>query len=511
MPEYLSPGVYIEEIETGAMPIEGVGTSTAGFVGPTERGPVEPQLVTSFADYQRTFGGVTTASFQGSDTPRKSYLAYAVDGFFRNGGSRVFVGRVTAGEAETATATIGDVTVRANGPGTWGTNVQVEVAASDIEDRFTVFVRYWRDGIPDDDSVEPTVEERYDDLDATEGTPDYYAKSVNNASSLVEIDENALGALPVGTTALEAGADGELGVDDFEGVEDDVVPTPSGGERIRRTGLKGFTQVDEIAIVCIPDEAKISGLRGLLRGHCRETEDRFAILQTDQGVNPDTLSTDGLPNDAVSERGLAALYYPWVKVLDPFTNVETLVPPGGHVAGVYARTDTNRGVHKAPANEQLQGVQGLEHEIRRVDQNGLNPKGINCIRAFRGRGIRIWGARTTSPKTIWRYVNVRRLFLFLEESLDEGTQWAVFEPNDEPLWARVRQSVTDFLTGVWRDGALQGTTPEEAFYVKCDRTTMTQDDIDKGRLIIEVGVAPVKPAEFVIFRITQWTAGAEGA
>ncbi len=494
------------------MPIEGVGTSTAGFVGPTERGSIEPELITSFPDFQRTFGGTTAAVFEGVDEPQTSYLLYAVHGFFTNGGSRCFVARTTAQDAEPATATVGDVTINANGPGEWGNNVQITVSESDtLEDGFNVVVEYWKDGIPEDPEEEPTVEERYDDLRSSEGSNNYYADSINNASYLIEVSEGATAALPAGETVLEGGANGgELGNDDFVGREETDV-TPAGETKLQRTGLLGFTEVDEIAVVCIPDEAKFQGSTGTLLEHCQETEDRFAIFQTEQGTMPDQLNEDGLPSDASSDRGLGALYYPWLKVLDPVTNVETLVPPGGHVAGLYARTDNERGVHKAPANEQLRGVQGLEHDIRKEDQDGLNPKGINCIRTFRGRGIRVWGARTTSSRTIWRYVNVRRLFLFLEESLDEGTQWAVFEPNDEPLWARIRQSVGDFLTGVWRDGALQGTTPEEAFYVKCDRTTMTQDDIDKGRLIIEVGVAPVKPAEFVIFRITQWTGGAEGA
>jgi phage tail sheath protein FI len=207
----------------------------------------------------------------------------------------------------------------------------------------------------------------------------------------------------------------------------------------------------------------------------------------------------------------AGYYYPWIEVIDPNTGTKELIPPGGHVAGIYARTDQETGVHGAPANEVVRGAQGLQVNLTKGEQDVLNPKGINCIREFQGRGIRVWGARTTSSDPEWKYINVRRLFLYLKQSIDEGTQWVVFEPNDEDLWARVKQTIEQFLTTVWRDGGLMGSTTEEAFYVKCGWSTMTQDDIDNGRLICEIGVAPVKPAEFVIFRISQWTEGQQGA
>jgi phage tail sheath protein FI len=184
-----------------------------------------------------------------------------------------------------------------------------------------------------------------------------------------------------------------------------------------------------------------------------------------------------------------------------------LIPPAGHVAGIMARTDIERGVHKAPANEVVRSALDLEFPITKGMQDILNPRGVNCIRDFRadGRGIRLWGARTMSSDPMWKYVNVRRLFIFVEESIDQGTQWVVFEPNDFATWAAVTRTITNFLTTVWRSGALMGLTAGEAFFVKCDRTTMTQDDIDNGRLICYIGIAPVKPAEFVIFRISQKT------
>ena len=232
-------------------------------------------------------------------------------------------------------------------------------------------------------------------------------------------------------------------------------------------------------------------------------KDRFAVCQAKQSAGP--ISALFHPMDSK----YAAFYYPWITILDPITNVNKLIPPGGHVAGVYARSDSERGVHKAPANEVLQGAVDLQINLTKGEQDVLNPRGVNCIRAFVGRGIRIWGARTASSDPAWKYLNVRRLFIFMEKSIDLGTQWVVFEPNDEKLWSRVKQTISQFLVGVWNDGALMGTTQDEAFFVKCDRTTMTQDDIDNGRLIILVGVAPVKPAEFVIFRIAQVAKGSQ--
>jgi hypothetical protein len=186
------------------------------------------------------------------------------------------------------------------------------------------------------------------------------------------------------------------------------------------------------------------------------------------------------------------------------------IPPGGHIAGIYARTDVERGVHKAPANAVVRGILGIQFPISMGEQDILNPRGVNCIRSFPGRGIRVWGARTISSDPEWKYINVRRLFLAIEEAIDEGTQWVVFEPNHQRLWARVKQSVSEYLTRVWRDGALMGNTPEEAFFVECGKDrTMTQDDIDNGRLIVQIGIAPVKPAEFVVFRIAQTRSGSE--
>jgi len=212
----------------------------------------------------------------------------------------------------------------------------------------------------------------------------------------------------------------------------------------------------------------------------------------------------------------AALYYPWVEILDPTAKNDpgaapaTLqLPPSGFAAGIYARSDINRGVHKAPANEVVLGITRFMQNVTYDRQSVLNPEGINALRFFPGRSNRIWGARTMSSDPEWKYVNVRRLFIYLEHSIDKSTQWAVFEPNNEALWANIRQTISDFLLVTWRTGALMGSKPEEAFFVRCDRTTMTQNDLDNGRLICLIGVAPTYPAEFVIFRIGQFTASAQ--
>jgi phage tail sheath protein FI len=369
------------------------------------------------------------------------------------------------------------------------------------------------------------VVETFDKLSLDGTNKSYFAKEgvVNKVSTLIEVEDarptpgespSSPDDLPaLDSKPLEGGADGIDGID-----ANDYIGTLTSSEE--RTGLVALEPVDEANIIAIPDlMMSFGGGNGVLSPddvalvqlemitHCEKLKDRFAVLDSIKGQRVQDVHAWRLDN---LDSKYAALYYPWIKVSDPIgaENGNTrFIPPSGHLVGIYARSDTERGVHKAPANEIIRGVIELDRNITSGEQEILNPDGINCIRAFPGRGIRVWGARTISSDALWKYVNVRRLFLFLEESIDEGTQWVVFEPNDEKLWARVRQTITQFLTRVWKDGALMGTTPEEAFFVTCDRTTMTQDDIDNGRLIVLIGVAPVKPAEFVIFRIAQWTGG----
>jgi hypothetical protein len=238
---------------------------------------------------------------------------------------------------------------------------------------------------------------------------------------------------------------------------------------------------------------------------------RFAILDAPPGLNAQQAGE--WRNEVNFDTSFAAMYYPWIKVADFSGGGSTskMVPPSGHMAGIYNRTDAERGVHKAPANEVVRGAIDLELMLSKPEQDTLNPIGVNCIRSFPGRGIRVWGGRTLSSDGSWRYINVRRLFIMTEASMDVGLQWVVFEPNDRMLWARVRRDVISFLRTLWLSGALFGSTPEEAFYVKCDDELNPPEIRDLGQLIIEVGMAPVKPAEFVIFRISQWAgANAEG-
>jgi uncharacterized protein len=275
-------------------------------------------------------------------------------------------------------------------------------------------------------------------------------------------------------------------------------------------GLAALETVDEIALLAVPDEVRFATpvtagpVTAAVIAQCERRKDRFGIVSSASGLGD--VSRLKPPQDTA----WAAFYYPWIDVNDPLAGRSLRMPSTSHIAGVIARTDIERGVHKAPANEELRGVTDLEFSITDSTQNVLNPRGVNVIRDFRaaGRGIRVWGARTMSSDSEWKYVNVRRLLIFLETSIDKGTQWVVFEPNGERLWANVQASISDFLLQSWRGGALLGNKPEQAFFVKVDRTTMTQNDIDNGRMICLIGVAPLRPAEFVIFRIGQKTATA---
>jgi len=282
-----------------------------------------------------------------------------------------------------------------------------------------------------------------------------------------------------------------------------------------RTGIFALNNIQDISLVAVPGQTTPAVQQALI-DHCELDRYRFAVLDA-QGPDDDSL-TDVQNQRQQFDTKYAALYHPWLTIPEPMpenlVNIrQVALPPSGHTLGIYARTDNERGVHKAPANTVVRGITGLTRSLNKGEQDILNPfpKNINVIRDFRteNRGLRVWGARVITSDSDYKYVNVRRLMIFLEASIDRGLQWVVFEPNAEALWARVRRAVSNFLTVVWRNGALEGTTPEQAFFVKCDRTTMTQTDIDNGRLICVIGVAPVKPAEFVIVRIGLWTANGQ--
>lgn len=522
MPEYLTPGTYVEEVRGDVVPIQGVSTSTAGFVGLTERGPTRTMLVTSWPEYLRWYGGTTDTSV--------SALSFSVQGFFANGGERVYISRITAEGAAAATFELQSggaaLVVTALGSGAWGNNMWVRVLpATKSADRFRLQVVYRlpEDERPGVDLVRSaTVLEDYDELSVNPKDARYVNGAVNAASHLISVSWGTGDPGAPNETDFQRLASGT-----DAGTDDDGNPLPlTGADFIgdpsaapdQLSGLAALEAIDDVAILAIPDAVNLNllgeGLVEAMLDQCERLRDRFAVLDVPPGVG-DTILTN-LGRIVPRRSDYAAIYYPHVRVVDPRSRNTVLVPPSGFVAGVYAFNDVTRGVHKAPANYELRGIltkdltpnEGpLEYVVTKGQQAVLNPFGINVIRDFRatGQGIRVWGARTISSDPEWIYVNVRRLFNFVEESVDQGLQWVVFEPNAEPTWARVRRTIETFLERVWRDGALMGTTREEAFFVRCDRTTMSSDDILNGRLICLVGLAAVRPAEFVILRFQQMT------
>jgi len=644
MPEYLAPGVYVEEVSFRQKTIEGVSTSTTGFVGPARFGPVfgEPELLTSFSDFERIYGHIDDLELD--DGPMTNFLAHGVRAFFEEGGRRLYVARTEtdgdtaswspdespppftlrarfAGSAGNVTATFtfrlgenilvfeppepGMVASPPGSPGdqgrpvlrggqefdtVWavgtgsppgsptgdGTLYWLDRYFDDQSGRFTFRLRGDDPGSPPSGAVELadvasvrvlTVgvvvqpnselgqEESWEGLtfhpehrrslthvfDPAPDNPSRYLRvplvfdrrdlangaeiaaamlaqpSLRDAAETVleNIDDTDRG--DAGRTfrvRLSGGTDGTRpGAPDYEGRED------GGGAK---SGLLSLEDVEDISIVAAPGSTfDLGGDYGpnaqaiirLLISHCERMRYRVAVLDSGDGQ---TLS-EVRELRAGIDSTRAALYYPWVRVLDPLSRGgvdpvvrEIHVPPSGHMAGIYARTDVDRGVHKAPANEVVRLALGFEVLLNRAQQDALNPEGVNCLRYFEGRGYRVWGARTASSDPEWKYLNVRRYFAFLERSIDKGTQWAVFEPNGEELWGNVRATVEDFLFNEFQNNHLLGSKPAEAYFVRCDRTTMTQNDLDNGRLVCLVGVAPLRPAEFVIFRIGQKTADSRG-
>ncbi len=499
MPTYLSPGVYVEEVQSGSRPIEGVGTAVAAFVGLAAKGPFnEPRLITNWAQYTATFGEFIAGS----------YLAHATYAYFLNGGGSCYVVRIGSEGAEpTAKAEVPSAAdadkaafrVAALAAGSAGNDLSVEVApASDGGDgAFRLVVKQGG-----------REAETFDNVTTGKGKTNV-ATVVKAQSKLVTIEEvGALSAPAAGSLALAGGT---------KGVATRVTPDDYVGSAADRTGFSGLEAVDEVTMLAVPDlmavyEQGIIDLEGVqavqlaMIAHCELMGDRVAILDAPPGLNAQQVK-EWRVDKAGYDSKYAALYWPWVKVFDPLSGAARFVPPSGHMAGIWARSDDQRGVHKAPANEVVRGAISLELQITKSEHDTLNPNGINVIRSFPGRGIRVWGARTLSSDPAWRYLNVRRLFNYVEESILEGTQWVVFEPNDVALWERVKRTANSFLLGVWRQGALFGATPQEAFYVKCDAETNPPDVIDRGQLVVEIGIAPVKPAEFVIFRIAQYSGG----
>lgn len=483
----------------GRRPIEGVPTGIAAFLGETERGSVRPRLITSYAEYRRWFGDVFGAGDR--------FLPYAANGFFENGGRSLYICRIAGAGATSASKVFGRFTVRAVGAGAWGNRVwaKIEKSTGEKPRSFRVKLAYWSadNATPFDpfaadpanrSKTQPTLVEDFDGLVLDPASPDYYGKRLlGSALATLTRAAGARASIPsFGESSLAGGADGPdpVGPRDFEG-------------GLKALELDAYRDVALVHAPCPPLHP--DAVARSLIAHCEKMKFRFAVVDCGKGAG-DAAALD--PRTTIADTPYAAFYFPWLRISDPLSGERRLVPPGGHVLGVFARTDNERGVFKAPANEVVRGAVDLERNIDDATQGVLTPSGVNAIRQFPGRGIRVWGARTLSSDGMWKYVNVRRLFIFLEHSIDLGTQWVAFEPSDESLWTRVKEDAGDFLRSQWRAGALPGRTEKEAFFVKCDGTTMTEDDIASGRLICEIGVAPLRPAEFVIFRVFQRTAPA---
>jgi phage tail sheath protein FI len=521
-----TPGVYIHEGPPASRPIEGVATSVAAFVGLAPAGPVNtPTKVTSWTEFARGFGA-------GKDGPYlpDAFLAHAVKGFFLNGGTVAWIVRIGTDtahglpKAELASTVSG-------APAPFEVVLKDGVKAVDDKDKPIPYVlELVEDKAPppsaaaqkaadDPDAPDPEPVKTYTvtvtggdanetwgpGLTATPG-PRFLATEVSQKSQFVDI-------LPSGGVFQSA----ELAINATKyplSVVGDVDPPPAEdliGQDERMTGLAGIALADEVTIVCLPDlmtlqrsDADVTDVQTKTIDFCAKSR-RMAIIDPPPALSNQEIGTW---REGVGASEFGALYWPWVQVKDPIGGGVIEVPPCGHVAGAWAGTDATRGVHKAPANVALNGVVGLGFAVTDAMQDSLNRDGINCLRSFPGRGTLIWGARTLNVESEWKYLNVRRLFNYLMASILESTQWAVFEPNDEVLWGQLRVSVSNFLTRTWRTGALFGATPDEAFFVQCDAETNPPDLIEAGQVNVRIGVAPVKPAEFVVFEISQFQPGA---
>ena len=564
MAEYLSPGVYVEEYDNSPRSIEGVGTSAAGFVGLAEKGKVvgAPELVTSFAAFKRLYGG-----FLSEYTHEEyRYLAYAVEQFFANGGTRCYVSRVIPEDAVCASLKTKCLGFAAANEGKWGNRIQISFSTVTKRKMQLLektgdasYVAKSVDGFKEGDLVKAGEEYNriqmiYDDTITFEKA---FAEDVvdNNIVAsvfvyLVETDVlvrfndeaevyNGLSFNPaasnyivtkmeksdlVKVTVVKAledivnpvsailGEDKTSGSVILSGGSDGSISKVTAGTFIgedngpgQRTGIQAFVENNAISMMAVPG-ITIPEVVVSLVGHCETMKNRVAVL--------DMPADMAKPKDLIEYRGMidstyAAMYHPWIQVYDRAAKKPGFIPPSGAVMGIYARTDITRGVHKAPANEAIYCT-GLKVNYTKSEQDILNPEGINLIRQIPGQGIRVWGARTASSNSTFRYVNVRRLFIYIEESIKANTNWVVFEPNDVTLWTRVNLTVSTFLDNLWRNGMLAGSTPSEGYFVEIGSNTMTKDDIMNGRLICNIGIAPVRPAEFVIFRVSQLTAEAGG-
>ncbi|MBQ8147905.1 MAG: phage tail sheath family protein [Lachnospiraceae bacterium] len=560
MAEYLTPGVYVEEYDSSPRSIEGVGTSTAGFIGLAEKGATvgAPVLVTSMRSFTKQFGGALSEFEYGE----YRYLANSVEQFFANGGTRCYVARVIPGDAKKASVKKGILTVTAANEGKWGNKIQVTIntvtkrkmqivgkngdayVAKSVEgfregdlvvadgeynkiasifDNVITFEKPFKKNIVDTAIIPKVVvylvetdisvrygedAENYAGLSFNIANPNYIGYKMAN-SDLVTVEVAPLKEAGNPAEAI-LGKGQTSGLFVLEGGNNGSISKVNGGTFIgedngpgARTGLAAFVENTQISMLAIPG-VTIPEVVVALVAQCESLKNRFAVLD----MPKDMMKTkDLLEYREIVDSTYAAMYHPWVQVYDRATSQLDYIPPSGAVMGVYSRTDINRGVHKAPANEMV-FCTGLKVNYTAAEQDILNPAGVNLIRALPGQGIRVWGARTASSNNNFKYVNVRRLFIYVEESIKANTNWVVFEPNDFALWQRVQMTISSFLDNMWRNGMLAGSSASEAYFVEIGPSTMTKDDIANGRLICNIGIAPSRPAEFVIFRVTQHTAEA---
>lgn len=517
MPTYTAPGVYVEEVPSSQKVLTAAPTAVAAFVGFTATAPTDdpndpqglaPRLVTSWNQFESLYGGFAEGCI----------LPLSVYGYFANGGSIAYICRVPntepAGEPARLALPAADRAL--------GLPVAVESLEPDAD--ITLLVSTDDDGGDGDGPSTFTITvleggaevESFSGLGFDSGDSNVATK-VNATSTKIKIDLNLADDVDV-ASQLELVKPGSYSLEKAEPVAVPVTGRKFAGSESARNGINGLAVAEDVTIVLVPDLVTAAtqedgtvdlnlwkAVQTALISHCEQNGNRMALLDAPPGMNPQQIK-EWRSDVAMYDSAYAALYYPWVKVENPTGsngNSEILIPPSGHVAGVWARTDDTRGVWKAPANDTMRGVLDIERTITQNEQSLLNPIGINCIRPFGTRGIRIWGARTLASDTDWQYINVRRLFNMVETSILTGTQWAVFEPNDVTLWEGVKRTLNAFLRGLWSAGALFGASVDEAFYVKCDAETNPPESIDQGLLIVEVGIAPVKPAEFVVFRISQ--------
>jgi uncharacterized protein len=501
--ELTYPGVYVEELPSGVRPIVGVSTSTTAFVGRARKGPVdEPIVIHGIGDYDRIFGGLWN----------ESRMSFAVRQYFQNQGREAVIVRVTRGvatEAAVSTWTLGgpagDLDLEASSPGAWGDGITVAVDhdTTDPATRFNLVVT---------DTVS-AESETLRNLSVDPADPAFVTKVLEQRSSFVRVPEGA--AVPAqipDEAAAAAGTGGEDGGDLRDG---DVMPASG------RQGVRALDGTDIFNLLCLPPLTEDTDVDpGTFRdaaSYIREAGRRAMLLVDPPSSADDPAAVQAFQSTLNLADENAALFFPRLLAPNPLKdNLIEEFAPCGAIAGAFARTDASRGTWKAPAgtDARIAGVSGLTYLLTDPENGDLNPLGINALRTFPLVGTVLWGSRTLRGADAladqWKYIPVRRVALFIEETLYRGLKWVVFEPNDEPLWAQIRLNVGAFMNGLFRQGAFQGTTPAQAYFVKCDSETTTQADIDRGVVNIVVGFAPLKPAEFVVIRIQQM-AGQLGA